>query len=138
MLKSLFHGFIHLAHETFHPIHMCIIHVLNAQHMSAKCTNSQKNDFHLISIMRLWDGMFVMVISYHYYECVEIVQKFGIKGTYDKAKNDNGKMFMRSKCGNNTMELIQYCLRYSKSFFLFHKSKFIQICEIYCNYVNIM
>ncbi len=86
MLKSLFHGFIHFAHETFHPIHMCIIHVLNAQHMCAKCTNSQKNDFHLISIMKLWDGLFVMIISYHYHEYFEIVQKIVIKGTYVNAK----------------------------------------------------
>ncbi len=54
--------------------------------MYAKCINSQKNDFHLISIMRLWDGTFVMIISYHYYEYFEIVQKIVIKGTYVNAK----------------------------------------------------
>jgi hypothetical protein len=45
-----------------------------------------KEWFHLISIMRLWDGMFVMIISYHYHEYVEIVQKIVIKGTYVNAK----------------------------------------------------
>jgi len=66
--------------------------------------------------MRLWDGTLVMIISYHYYEYVEIVEKIIVKGTYVKAKNDNGKMPLCSECGNNTMELFQYCSWSSISF----------------------
>jgi hypothetical protein len=46
--------------KKFHPIYMCIIHILNTKHSCAKCKNPWKSDFSMISITKLWGGKFVM------------------------------------------------------------------------------
>jgi hypothetical protein len=46
-----------------HPTYMCIIYVLDAQHPCVKNPNLWKNDFHMISIIKLWDGKFVMLAN---------------------------------------------------------------------------
>jgi hypothetical protein len=54
--------------KIFHPTYTCIIHVLNAKHMCAKCTNPQKKNFCTISITKLWDCKLVINV-FHMKHC---------------------------------------------------------------------
>jgi hypothetical protein len=137
-------GFIHFAHETFHHIHV--------YHPCFKCTT------YVCKMYKLTKEWFSF--DFHYEDCgmgclwwlyhiiimnmLKLFKRLLLKEHMLMQKNDYGKMPLRSECGNNTMELFQYCSWYSISFlfllifFWFHKSKSIQICGISCNYVNIM
>ncbi len=52
--------YFHIFMKKIHPTYTCIICVLNAKHLCAKRTNPWKNDFHIISTTKSWDGKFVM------------------------------------------------------------------------------
>jgi hypothetical protein len=70
LVPWLFGGWIFIRMKILHPTYTCLICVFNTWHSCAKCAkcaNTWKNNFPVISITKSWDEKFVMLQNIYFF-----------------------------------------------------------------------
>jgi hypothetical protein len=94
----------------YHPCFKCTTYVCKMYKLTKEWFSF---DFHYedCGMGCLWWLYHIIIMN-----MLKLFKKLLLKEHMLMQKNDYGKMPLRSECGNNTMELFQYCSWYSISF----------------------